>query len=307
MADRSEPLRAGVWGVLATPFVGPTLEVDEFSLLREVHHYVRIGATGLTVLGVFGEAARLSVAERRKVVAHVAEASEGLQLVVGLTSLATAPAIEECAMAADVARRKLSAVMVQVNTADPSVLARHLTAIHRATGVGIVIQDYPTASGVSIHYRDLAKVVREVPAVVAVKSECPPSPVAIAALTKSTPVTVFGGLGGVSLLDELAAGAAGAMTGFSYPEALVATVCAWEEGGFERAREVLAPWLPLVNFEAQPGISLAIRKECLRARELIAQSRARPPSQPLPAAMLPLLQQHIVIAEQCLRQLQETE
>src|SRR4029453_5318599 len=60
-------LAPGVWGVVATPFQGSTLDVDLDSLSELVEHYETIGATGLTVLGVFGEAAALTAEERRQV------------------------------------------------------------------------------------------------------------------------------------------------------------------------------------------------------------------------------------------------
>ena len=69
-------------------------------------------------------------------------------------------------------------------------------------------------------------------------------------------VSVFGGLGGQGLLDELLSGAAGAMTGFSYPEALIACVRAWQTDGYEAARDALLPYLPLINFEQQARIAL---------------------------------------------------
>lgn len=196
----------------------------------------------------------------------------------------------------------LTAVMLQFNRENPAALADHLTAIHRATGVGIVVPHYSVASGVSIDCRDLAEPVIAVPTLVAVKSECSPIRMAIAMLTKDTSGAVFGGLGGISLLDEFAAGEAGTMTGFSYPDALVATVRAWGEGGFEKAPGVFAPWLPLVNFEAQPGVGLAIHKKCLRSRKLIADLTVRVHSQPLQATMISLLQQQIAAADQRLRQ-----
>ena len=87
-------LSPGVWGVVATPFSGSTLEVDEGSLVKLVSHYESIGVTGLTVLGVFGEAAQLSTTERREVLEAVAD-TVALPLVVGATALGTAPVIEE--------------------------------------------------------------------------------------------------------------------------------------------------------------------------------------------------------------------
>ncbi|MGW0083105.1 dihydrodipicolinate synthase family protein [Streptomyces sp. NPDC003393] len=285
-------LAPGVWGVVATPFLGSALAVDEPSLARLVEHYERIGATGLTVLGVFGEAARLSAEERRAVLETVVDAVD-LPLVVGVTALATAPVLEEARLAREVAGDRLAAVMVQVNSPDPRTVAAHLNAVHDATGAGIVVQDYPATSRVTIRTSDLVRAVREVPSTVAVKAEAPPTPAAVAQLTAEVDVPVFGGLGGLGLLDELAAGAAGAMTGFSCPEGLIACVEAWRGGGYEAAREAYLPYLPLVNFEAQAGIGLALRKEAVRRRGLIMESGVRPPAAQLPESLIPQLERHL--------------
>ncbi|WP_248762043.1 dihydrodipicolinate synthase family protein [Pseudarthrobacter sp. SSS035] len=279
--DTREPLAPGVWGVVATPFQGSTLDVDLDSLSGMVEHYEAIGATGLTVLGVFGEAAALTVAERRQVL-EIAVECTNLPLVVGVTALAARPAIEEIRAAQAVAGGRLAAVMVQANSARPEVVIAHLDAIHRATGAKVVLQDYPLASGVSISTKALISVVTWCTFVIAVKAEAPPTSVAIAELTAAVGVSVFGGLGGQGLLDELMAGGAGAMTGFSYPEALIACVRAWQEDGYQAARDQLLPYLPLINFEQQSKVALAIRKECLRERGLIRDAGVRPPAAGFP-------------------------
>ncbi|SDR15625.1 dihydrodipicolinate synthase family protein [Thermostaphylospora chromogena] len=285
-------LQPGVWGVVATPFTGSTFDVDEQSLARLVEHYEQTGVTGLTVLGVFGEAARLSSEERRAVLETVVDTVE-LSLVVGATSLATAPVVEEVRLAQEVVGDRLAGAMVQVNSADPHVLANHLRAVHEATGANVVVQDYPLVSGVRISADALVAALRGLDFVVAVKAEAPPTPVAVAALTSALDVPVFGGLGGIGLLDELACGAAGAMTGFSFPEGLVACVEAWRKGGYEAAREAWLPYLPLVNFEQQAGVALAIRKECLRQRGLLLESGVRPPAASLPESLHDQLKRHL--------------
>lgn len=279
--DTRESLAPGVWGVVATPFQGSTLDVDLDSLSGMVEHYEAIGATGLTVLGVFGEAAALTAAERRQVLETAVECTN-LPLVVGVTALATRPAIEEIREAQAVAGERLAAVMVQANSARPEVVIAHLDAIHRATGAKVVLQDYPLASGVSISTKALISVVTWCSFVIAVKAEAPPTSVAIAELSAAVGVSVFGGLGGQGLMDELMAGAAGAMTGFSYPEALIACVRAWQEDGYQAARDQLLPYLPLINFEQQAKVALAIRKECLRERGLIGDAGVRPPAAGFP-------------------------
>ena len=286
-------LAAGLWGVLATPFSGTDFAVDTDSLRREVQFYAAIPATGMVVLGVFGEGASLDSSEQSLVVRTVAEEANGVPLVVGLSARSTAVALEQAHGAVAAAGSNLAALMVQANSADPQVLAAHLTAVHRATGAAIVLQDYPVASGVHISAAQILEVLEKCPFIVAIKSEAPPTASAIARLTHATSVPVYGGLGGVGLLDELAAGAAGAMTGFSHPEGLQAALTAWADGGFRAAREAFAPWLPLVNFEAQPGVGLALRKEVLRRRGLISESIVRPPAPQLPPALADLIDAHL--------------
>jgi 4-hydroxy-tetrahydrodipicolinate synthase len=285
-------LSPGVWGVVATPFSGSTLTVDEGSLVRLVAHYERIGVAGLTVLGVFGEAAQLSSTERREVLEAVADTVE-LPMVVGATALGTAPVIEEALLAREAVGDRVVAVMVQVNSPRPDVLGAHLRAVHEATGLPVVVQDYPAISGVGVPADVLAAALADLPFVAAVKAEAPPTPPAIATLTARLDVPVFGGLGGIGLLDELAAGSAGAMTGFSFPEGLLACVSAWQEGGYAAAREAYLPYLPLVNFEQQVRIALAVRKECLRRRGLIAEAAPRPPAAAFPESLREQLERHL--------------
>lgn len=295
----SPPLTRGVWGVVATPYSDApdtvNLPVDLRSLRRLVTHYESIGVTGLTVLGVFGEAASLSPAERIEVLRAVIGEVQ-LPMVVGITALETAAALKEVAAVQDVLGDRLAGAMVQVNDPDPDVVIAHLDAIHGQTGAPIVVQDYPVASGITIATADLLRIVTSVAGVVAVKAENPPTPPAIATLVESG-LPVFGGLGGIGLLDELACGSAGAMTGFSYPEALIACVTAYDEGGYDSARAAFAPYLPLVNFEQQAKIALAIREECLRVRGLIDSATVRPPAKDLPPALLPQLALHMKYAE----------
>jgi 4-hydroxy-tetrahydrodipicolinate synthase len=285
-------LGIGVWGVLATPFTAGGGTIDEPSLRREVELYVRARAVGLTVLGVFGEAAQLTADEQGRVLEVVRDVAGGLPLVVGLPARSLEHAVEQARRAADVLGGRLHGVMVLVRHSSAAELKAYLTEIHERTGLGIVVQDYPLVTDVRISADALVEVVTDCPFVVGVKSESPPTLPTIRALTEHTDVPVFGGLGGVGLLDELASGASGAMTGFAHPEGLVATVAAWQTGGFPAAREAFLPWLPLANFEAQPGISLSVRKELLRERGILEWADVRAPAATMPAEMLPLLRQH---------------
>src|SRR5581483_2558098 len=123
MAGTYPKLESGVWGILATPFTGPELEVDTRSLKRLVGHYREIGAAGVVALGVLGEAARLDGDEKATVLRAVVEAAGGMPVVAGTGATSTQPAIEEARRAAELGAR---AVMVLVNTANGARLAEHL-------------------------------------------------------------------------------------------------------------------------------------------------------------------------------------
>jgi len=185
-------LAPGVWGVVATPFHGPDLQLDRASLARLARHFDHTGATGLTVLGVFGEAAQLSADERRTVLATVVDAVD-LPLVVGTTAVGTAPLLDELALVREATGARLAAAMVQVNSPRADVLRRHLTAVHDATGLAVVVQDYPVASGVRIGTDELGAALTGLPFVAAVKAESPPTTVAVAALTRLLDVPVSAG------------------------------------------------------------------------------------------------------------------
>lgn len=289
----TEALAPGVWGVLVTPLTADGSDVDTASLARLVQHYQKIGVSGLTVLGVFGEAARLSPDERRTVVATVASAAPAMRLVVGLSAVDMVPAVAEAENILDLVDGRLAGLMVQAGASRPDELAQQLNTIADRTGQGIVVQDYPRVSGVTVAATDMVAAVGQVPAVVAVKSESSPSPPAVTVLVEGLDVPVYGGLGGTCLLDELAVGAAGAMTGFSVPEGLLACIAAYRTGRFDAARRVWRDYLPLVNFEFQAGIALGLRKHSLVLRGLIRHAAVRPPAPPVPARMLDLLTAHL--------------
>jgi 4-hydroxy-tetrahydrodipicolinate synthase len=287
----TQVLCQGLWGVLATPF-DDSLEVDLASLRSEVAAFVGDGCDGLVALGVFGEAASLSADEANTVANTVASATD-LPFVLGLSERDPDAVVAQALRLLDAVPRPPVALMAQIGDPEPAAAIASLQRLHDATGVGVLIQDYPVVSGVSVTDEQVVEIVSACPFAVGVKSETPPTSVAIAHLVPRVDVPVFGGLGGVGLLDELLAGSAGAMTGFSHPAALAAVLRAHRDGGFEAARDVWAPWLPLANFEGQLRVGLGIRKELLRRRGVIASGGVRPPARPLPDTLVPLLEKHL--------------
>jgi 4-hydroxy-tetrahydrodipicolinate synthase len=272
-----EPL-SGVYAILATPFL-PGGALDAASLQRLTAATIEAGVDGLTVLGVAGEAHKLDDAERLQVLRTVLEVNDGrLPIIVGTSRESTYTAIA----AARAARAEgASGIMVAPPTfVQPGpALTAHLQRAGDASGLPIVLQDYPPVNGVVLSTQAIADLVHAVPQIVAIKVEDPPTPQRTAQVLDLTAerVAIVGGLGGLYLLDELRCGSRGTMTGFAYPEVLVAVVRAWTGGDHAQAAEIYYRYLPLLVSEGQPKLGLALRKEALRRRGLIEHASVREP------------------------------
>ena len=185
---RPGPLEPGVWAILPTPF-RPDGAVDLASVATCVAFQRERGVTGLVALGVFGEAAALSADEMDAVLAAVVAAADGLPVVAGLDPLGTDEAVALAARLAaaargvgDAAGPGLRAVMVKVPSPDAATTAAHLRAVAEAAGCGVVVQDYPARSGVTIAPEALAEATLACGAAVAVKAEAAPSAPTVARL-----------------------------------------------------------------------------------------------------------------------------
>ena len=142
----------------------------------------------------------------------------------------------------------------------------------------IVVQDHPASTEVHMPVPLLVRLVNEIPQVGCIKEEAPPTPRKISALVeamKGRKVPVLTGLGALYGIFDLEGGSNGFMTGFAFPEVLVAMVREARRGQMDAAWELYRRFLPLIVFEQQPG--LGIRKEIYRMRGLIATSRVRHP------------------------------
>jgi 4-hydroxy-tetrahydrodipicolinate synthase len=214
------PELEGVYSVLRTPF-HDNGDVDFESLRRVVDLFIDSGVNGLTALGVTGEVARLTEAERKAVLETVVEQTAGrVHIVAGTTAEGLRTCIEYTrhALLAGAAAVMISPPRApKLNSA--SVLS-HFVAVSEAVDIDIVVQDYPPISGFTMEPALLAQIGREVPRARTIKLEDPPTPFKTSRILDAAgpvPVRIFGGLGGVYLLEELIAGATGAMTGFAFP------------------------------------------------------------------------------------------
>jgi 4-hydroxy-tetrahydrodipicolinate synthase len=282
----------GVFSVIPTPFLGNT-DVDAVSLRRIVDLAINAGVDGLTALGVTSEVARFTEPERAQVLDIVLQQVNGrVPVVAGTTAEGLRTCIEYSRQAKAAGAAFVMVSPPRANKLNSDAVLRHYAALADAVDIPIVVQDYPPISGFAMEPWLLAKIAREVPRARTIKLEDPPTPFKTARILEQagdTPVSIFGGLGGVFLLEELLAGAAGAMTGFAYPEVLVQIVRLYKAGEIDKAAEVFYRFVPLMRFEFQEGIGMAIRKEVLRRRGAVADPVTRAPGATLDRATLAAL------------------
>ena len=276
----------GLYVVAVTPFRDDgALDLD--SVERLVGFYLAHGAQGLTILGVMGEAPKLTLAESVAFTRRVVACAGGRPVVVGATAPGFAAMRELVQQAVAVGAAGAMVAAPASVRSDVSIL-RYFQQVGEALGpVPWVLQDYPPLNGVQIPASVLRAVIETEPTCVMIKHEDWPGLEKLSALrAPGLPrrVSVLSGINGLFLPEELRRGADGAMTGFSFPEMAADIVAAHAAGDSERAAALHDAYLPLLRYELQPGVGLAVRKYILAKRGAIASPAQRAPSAGLSAA-----------------------
>lgn len=270
----------GLFAILPTPF-DRDYQVDIGSLRRVIDFFIEAGANGLTALGVNAEPTRLNDYERNLILDTVLGHVDGrVPVVIGATAGSSLVCIEHARRARAAGAAGVMIIPPRMPKLSADAVLEHFGEIASAVDVDIVVQDFPPMSGYTMEPDLLRRIAQEIPAARTIELEDHPSPVKITHIlgqAKDIPIRILGGLGAVFLLEELVAGAAGTMTGFAYPEILVNIIDLFKSGQTEAAAEAFFQYVPLMRFEYQEGIGLAIRKEILRRRGVIADGRVRPP------------------------------
>jgi 4-hydroxy-tetrahydrodipicolinate synthase len=270
----------GVYTIAATPFL-PDGALDLDSIDRMVDAYVERGANGLTILGMMGEAGKLSSEESLTVVRRVtARACAPVVVGVSAPGFAAITALASAAMEAGAA-----GVMVAPPKGlqtDAEILGYFHNLAEAVPGIPWVLQDFPLATGVKISTSVILQVVRDCPDCVMLKHEDWPGLEKITALRDASDkgarrISILCGNGGMYLPEEMLRGADGAMTGFGYPQMMRQVHDAVIAGDIEHARDIFDAYLPMIRYEAQPGMGLAIRKYSLARQGIIAHATLRKP------------------------------
>jgi 4-hydroxy-tetrahydrodipicolinate synthase len=293
----------GVYIISVTPFTDSgALDLD--STDRMVDFYMEKGVTGFTLLGMMGEAPKLTMAESRSFVQRVLKRLNGrVPVVVGASSPGFASMAELTrAVMDDGAAGVMIAPPGTLKTDDQIVAYYENAAEAIGASVPFVLQDFPQSTNVHMTAGVIARIVRTLPSCVMLKHEDWPGLAKLSALRAMADlrrVSILVGNGGVFLPEEMERGADGAMTGFAYPEMMVDVVAAYQAGRPDRARDIFDAYLPLARYEQQPGPGLAIRKYVLQKRGVIASAALRKPGPKLSA--LDIAETETMIARQSKR------
>lgn len=282
----------GVYVIAVTPF-SEDGALDLASTDRMVDFYLDCGATGLTVLGIMGEATKLTAEESRTFVQQVLKRVAGrVPVVVGASAPGFAPMRE---LTEGVMALGAAGVMVAppstVRTDDQ--ITAYFDMVNETLGPDVpwVLQDHPVSTGVQMSTAVVLRILKNSPSCVMLKHEDCPGLAKLSAIRAASArgdlprVSILtGNGGGLFLPEELTRGADGAMTGFAYPEMMVEVCRAHANGDIERAHDIFDAYLPLSRYEQQAGIGLAVRKHIMAQRSVIASSAIRKPGPKLSAA-----------------------
>lgn len=272
---------AGVFVIAVTPF-HPDGRIDMESCDRMVDFYLDAGVTGLTVLGMMGEAPKLTVEDSRDVVARIlARVKDRVPVVVGVSAPGFAQIDVLTRMVMDLGAAGVMVAPPGALRTDDQIVTYYTQVAELIKDVPFVLQDFPLVTGVQMSNKVIARIVNDLPTCVCLKHEDWPGLEKISALRAegvlNKRISILCGNGGLFLPEEMARGADGAMTGFAYPEMMVSVVEHFAKGQADRGQDIFDAYLPLARFEQQPGLGLAIRKYTLARRGIIAHDALRKP------------------------------
>jgi 4-hydroxy-tetrahydrodipicolinate synthase len=270
----------GISVISLTPF-DEAGEVDVPSLQSLSEFYLQSGVHGMTILGIMGEANKLTEAERQTVIETVIGQVKGrVPVVVGCSATGTHQSVHFARLAAQAGA---DAIMLAppTNLKNLDLVFEHYMHVAKATDLPLVVQDEPSTTGVMLPPAFFGRVAREIDTAKYVKLEEAPTTVKITRILEESggKFGLFGGLGGMYFYEELDRGAIGIMTGFAYPDILVEVYRLFQAGQKQAAREYFNRYLPLIRFEAQLGVGgVAIRKQIYKMRGVIQSAYVRPPA-----------------------------
>ncbi len=280
----------GVYVIVATPF-GDDGAIDYDSADRLVEFYIEEGVQGLTVLGVMGEAPKLTDSEQTGFMRHLLARVDGrLPVIVGVSNpgLDNLAALSHASMEAGAAGVMVAGI-ASLKTDEQAYGYFMKAAGKLGSDVPICLQDYPPTTGVYLSVPVVNRLIADLPQLKMFKHEDCPGHRKLSQIRRAPEteglrrVSILTGNGGLYVPQELARGADGIMTGFAFPGMLAEVYGLFATGQAAQAEDLYDLYLPVLRHEQQFGFGLALRKETLRRRGILSSAKARDPGPSLDA------------------------
>jgi 4-hydroxy-tetrahydrodipicolinate synthase len=283
MSPRLTERAHGIYVISATPFADDgALDLESVDPL--VDFYLGHRVHGLTILGLMGEAPKLTSEEAVAFVSRVLARVNGrVPVVVGVSNPGLQPMKALTARVMDLGAAGVMIAPAHGLRGDEAV-QNYFGAVFDALGdIPVCLQDYPQETAVPLGVPLIHRLTDAFPQIVVFKHEdCPGLPklsrLRAGERDGHRRLSILVGNGGLYLPQELLRGADGAMTGFAFPEMLVEVYERFTSGDADGAEDVYDTYLPFLRHEQQPGFGLPIRKEILRRRGALRSAAARTPA-----------------------------
>jgi dihydrodipicolinate synthase/N-acetylneuraminate lyase len=268
----------GIFPIVVTPFT-PNYELDEDGLRRVVRFCLETGAAGLVGPANASEFVTLSDDERRRWLDIVVQETGGQVPVIAATTSGHAlPAVALSQFAQSIGADGIMAMPPHVVHPDAAGCYAYYQTLAQGVDIPIFVQNYMGPLGTPMSPQLLARMCRELEHIDYIKEETVPSSRAITetiAAAGNDCKGVFGGQGGIYLVDDYRRGSAGNMPACQVTDVHVAIWDRLELGDMDGARQVYNQLLPLINYERQYGV--ALYKEVLTRRGVIDYPTLRLP------------------------------
>jgi 4-hydroxy-tetrahydrodipicolinate synthase len=268
----------GMFPSLPTPF-DESGAVDANGMREVTRFALDNGADGVVCFGLAGEVGRLDHAERHLLLdVIVDEVSGQIPVLVGVSAESVGAS---CRLAADAEQFRADGVVVAPPAGfhlDEAHLREFFLEVSRATNLPALIQDAPEYLSVALRPEMVVEACESAERLCGVKAEVGPEGIELWRTALGPEPMVFGGSGGLFLLDSLRAGASGVMPGVDTIDLQVEIARAERDGDGEKADRLFTALLPMLVFEMQSIDHYnACAKAVLRARGVDIRPELRRP------------------------------
>lgn len=268
----------GIFVIVITPFT-ESYELDEVSLRKQIRFCIEAGAAGLVGPANASEFSTLSDDERKRWLEIViSEAGGQIPVIATTTSGHTLPAVELSLFAQRIGADGIMAMPPHVLHPSMQGCYDYYRALGEAVSIPVFVQNFKEPIGTPMPSELVGRMCREIPNVDYIKEETLPEPRMIKKTIEAAGDAckgVFGGQGGVYMIDEFNRGAVGNMPASQSTDVHTDIWAKLEAGDLVEARKLFNQLLPLINYERMYGI--AVYKEVFKRRGIFATTVSRAP------------------------------